>query len=103
MIHPMEDLVKNKVVEDCPLISYEASLALIQGLEESQSKFTSIGWSRISMVSRFFRYVPYPTMPDLSRSLTYPWELPSPNEKERAKCWTENILIYRMILLYMVA
>ena len=36
----MEDLVKNKVVEDCPLISYEASLALIQGLEESQSRLS---------------------------------------------------------------
>lgn len=42
-------------------------------------------------------------MPGPSRTVAHPWQLPGNNEVEHAKCYTDNVLLYRMILLQVVA
>lgn len=49
------------------------------------------------------RHKPHERMPGPSRSITHPWGLPRNSEAEAAKCYTDDVLLFRMILLQVVA
>ena len=49
------------------------------------------------------RHQPHETMPGPSRTVAHPWGLPENSDVERARCYIDDVLLYRMILLQVVA